>query len=625
MKFIKSTIMGVLAVCAVGLTGCNDWLDVNTNPNTPTAESAQYQLRLPWCQHYLVANYDIVSSFTSYICGQMVTTTRAENLNAMRWNFGGLNGSTRTANAQQWFFVPCASNLQDMYDKAMADGAYHYAGAAKMMKAYGFMLMTDLFGEIPYDEALGEAIAPKYNTGDEVFDRCIDDIEEAIELFSREQSATAQPLSVGDIWNGGDASKWLKMCYLLKARWLNHLTKKQAGNYKDGKYDADEILACLDKALKSNADNTVNYAEDYNSSSHDVQGWNEPVDYASLYSVIGMNSNRYFVSKYFYDNLTNFDGKGIEDPRADKFIPWVRSRKSANTPAKIKWSDDGKWRRSLGVDLLSDIVLNGGPYASTYNKKTKGWYCDGAAEARLGDTIYVQGICGSTGYGKHDTQIWHADYADDNSSMSGFFSARPTSPTVVASFAECCFIKAEVLLRKGDKAGAFAAYKEGIKAHIDYVNQVCAKWVAEDKDLAECPSFAPYDQAVINNFLANGIGTSGDITMGKIMTQKQIAMIFTQEQWNDFRKMDYDTNVFMGWDRSYQYLNTASYHTSMPLDKRPRRLRQASYEVNYNFENLEAIGARVPGALDLPVGTNGKWYLSDQISTLPIWWDSTQE
>ena len=99
------------------------------------------------------------------------------------------------------------------------------------------------------------------------------------------------------MWNGGDTGKWVKLCYLLKARWLNHLSKKAAGSYKDGKYDANEILACLDKAMKSNADNTIVRHEDNNSSTWDHEGWNEPVDYSTLYSCIGMNNNRLFVSK----------------------------------------------------------------------------------------------------------------------------------------------------------------------------------------------------------------------------------------------------------------------------------------------------------------------------------------
>ena len=44
MKLLKSIIL--CGAAALSLTSCNDWLDVNTNPDTPSAESTLYQQRL---------------------------------------------------------------------------------------------------------------------------------------------------------------------------------------------------------------------------------------------------------------------------------------------------------------------------------------------------------------------------------------------------------------------------------------------------------------------------------------------------------------------------------------------------------------------------------------------------
>ena len=167
-----------------------------------------------------------------------------------------LSAGTRAGNAQQWFFTQVGVNCEDLYNQAMEVGAYHYAGAAKFFRAYGFMMLADLFGEIPYSDAFGDNPSPTYDNGKEVFLGCIADIDEAIELFSKTQDVIpgvqTPQLVEGDSWNFGDSNKWLKMCYLLKARWLNHLSKKQAGDYLDGKYDAEEILACLAKGPQSN-------------------------------------------------------------------------------------------------------------------------------------------------------------------------------------------------------------------------------------------------------------------------------------------------------------------------------------------------------------------------------------
>lgn len=618
MKLIKSFILGLAGL--VTFTSCEDWLDVNTNPNTPVSTDAAFHQRLPWMQFYMSHIYHIVASNTSFYCGNFYRSNAREG-GAAKWQLGS---STRAGNAQQWFFTQVGVNCEDLYNQAMEAGAYHYAGAAKFFRAYGFMMLTDLFGEIPYTDAFGDNPSPTYDTGKTIFLGCIDDIDEAIELFSKNQETvngvTPAELIEGDSWNYGDSDKWLKMCYMLKARWLNHLVKKDAGDYKEGKYDAEEILACLAKAQQSNDDNTAIKHTDTNTSSHDVLGWNEPVDYSALYSCIGMNSNIY-ITKTFYDNLTNFGGYGVEDPRADKFIPWARSEKSATTPEEIKWTEDGKWRRSMGIDMQTNILSENGPYALSFNTTTEKWYCNN--ESRQGDTIYIWMTCGGTGYAGNVDFLYRRNSKYDTSALSGVSYARPTSPTYMASYAEACFIKAEVLFRQGKKGEAFNAYKEGIKASIDAVNEQNAVWLSENESemVATCPAFTLMKQEDIDNFLANGIGTADDLTMGKIMTQKMLAMPFSNENWNDMRRHDYDTNVFLNWDKSYYYKNTPAGFTYCPEGKSPRRWKQASYETTYNAKNLEAIGAQVPGAEAF--GSN--WYNHNEICTLPVWWDSDQE
>ena len=200
-------------------------------------------------------------------------------------------------------------------------------------------------------------------------------------MFQKEQGSATASLAVGDIWNGGSVDKWLKLAYLLKARYINKLIKKGEGSYLEGKYDAAEILACLDKAQQSNADNTVFNHIDANNS-HDVLGWDEPVDYSPLFSVCGMNAG-YMPTKMLYDNLTNFAGSGIEDPRADKILPWAYSKQSSNSPAEVKFKNG--WRRSMGVDMIGNDSpsLTGGPLRSNFSA-AKGWWIDSESSTRKG-------------------------------------------------------------------------------------------------------------------------------------------------------------------------------------------------------------------------------------------------
>ena len=621
MKFIKYILLTGSVLAALSLVSCSEWLDVNTDPENPTLESAEYQLELAHCQFYTNSAQQFANWRSSMAMGDWT-----------RYNGGGTYfnmsiwypTSSIVTTPYQWFFVGAGATVKDMYTKAMAAENWHYAGAAKLIYAYGYMLMTDLYGEMPYTDGLGENAIPTYDTGKTIYLGCLADIDEAIELLSKSIDVSLPALSVGDSWNNGDTGKWIKLANLLKARWINKLIKKGDGNYLEGKYDATAILDCLSKAMTSNADNTIVNHTDDNGTTHDNLGWDEPVDYSPLYSVCGMNGG-YMPTKVLYDNLTNFAGCGIEDPRADHVIPWAKSSKSASTPAEIKWNENGTWRRSLGVDLQSNIVSAGGPLRASYDAEKMHFYINSDNTERLGDTVYVECTSTSKGYAAAKSLLYQRGGVD-GSEESGSFYTRVSSPTYVGTYMEACFIKAEVLFRKGDKSGAYTAYKEGVKASMELMNEKLNKWVSEDASLASCPSFTPMAQADIDNYLAKGIGTAADLTLGHILTQKRLALHFSVEIWNDMRRYDFNTEYFFGWQVPAYHALSAGATKAIPEGKQFRRWAQCSHETNYNTDNLQAIGNEVPGA-DMSYVKNGKscWNLKDDVWTINVWWDSDQQ
>ena len=567
----------------------------------------------------------------------------------------------------QWWFLGAygacfglwgpEDNLIDIYEQATRNGNYAFAGVAKVIRAYGFMAMTDLYGEMPYSEVTKgcgtggfyrflpeDAYRPKYDNGKTIFLGCINDIEEAIDLL--EQAKTQDPSlpsldsgyndiwGSGDIWNHGDIDKWIKLAYFFKARWLNKLTKKSPGNYKEGRYDADEILACLDKAMQSNDDNTIMEHFDNNTPVHDELGWNEPVDFSPLFSRCGMNAG-FMVTKMLYDNLTNFAGYGVEDPRADHIIPWARSVKSYNSPNSVKWSANGRWRRSLGVDMASDINSKGGPLCANWGYREgspnsrNGFWIDSSNESRWGDTVYVECRSDCRGYfGSSSILYCRAGRGEFRSAESGSFFTRVTSPSYIGTYVECCFIRAEVLLKKGDRTGAYNAYKAGVKASCELMNEKLREWIAEDVTLAYCQSFTPMTDEAINNFVNNGIGTQSQLSLGKIMTQKRIALMFSFEIWNDMRRYDFNPDIFFGWSIPAYHYQVAAAMKAIPEGKQYRRWRQCFHEFTYNVENLQAIGNHVPGANMYATDSEGSpvnWNMVDDAWTIPVWWDSDQE
>ena len=622
MKLLKSIILCGICMMALALTSCDSWLDVNTDPENPSSASATYENRLAHIEFYTNSGTQFAAWRSTMSMGDW---TRNYN-GSTYWHMSYWNpqqGAVTTA--YQWWFVGAACNIEDMYEKAMADEAWHYAGVARVIYAYGFMLMTDLHGEMPFTEALGEDATPSYDNGKTIYLGCLKALDEGLELLSKSQNPTLPALSVGDWWCGGDVQKWIKFGNLLKARWINKLNKKGAGSYLDGKYDAQAILDALAKGPQSTADNAIINHTDDNSTTHDNLGWDEPVDYSPLYSVSGMNSG-YMATKMLYDNLTNFGGYGVEDPRADKILPWAYSPNAAEGEYKLK---DG-WRRTLGVDMVSQASpsLVNGPIRASYSAAKK-WYIETELPERLGDTVYVEATSSSKGYAANRDIMYRRSNVltgaagEDvlTAAESGTYYTRVSSPTYLGTYAEACFIKAEVLFKQGDKNGAFTAYKEGIKSSIEQMNIKLNLWCNEDAGLKACPSFTPMEQADIDNFLANGIGSASDLTLGHILTQKRIALNFSVEIWNDMRRYDFNPELFFGWGIPALHDVNASALKGIPAGKGFRRWRQCSHEFNYNAANLKEIGHQVPGAdMSLP-----QWNQADDAWTINVWWDSDQE
>lgn len=580
--------IGMFFAATLILSGCSkSWLDVNKDPSNPSSKDATVDSRLAWMQHHLMYAQGTAGARAALVTqGLTFVNSTAQQSMAAGWN--PIAGMVTTP--YQFFFVTVGPNIAELETKARKDNSFHYLGAAKVMRAMGFMLMADWYGEMPYTEALGLDITPKFDDGKIIFEGCLADIDSAITYFEMQQPSTATPLSAGDTWNKGDVNKWLKLCYGLKVRWMNNLSKKSS------LYKPDEILALLDKAPLSNMESTIVNHQDVKEGTGDPL-FGDPIKTSILFDNIGMNTN-FRVTKWYEDILTNFDSKGVEDPRADKLIPWA------------EFGFPKTFVRSKGVDMQSDIRMNAGPINGSYNDSGKdidnnkrvikpgNWYVNSANSARWGDTVYVSMKSSSIGYNNDVSDIYR--WKDGTVGASGTFYSRPDAQTFVMTYAEMCFIKAEIYMRKGSSKQAFDAYKEGILANIQMMNTKLATYGNVN------PSKSPMSQTKIDNFINNGIGTEANITMAKIMTQKYIAMSYSQQNWNDMRRHDYSTTSYLGWAVPYEYKVTAAAQIKIPMGKHFRRVMQVSHEINYNSENVKASH---PNAL------------SDDIWSFPVWWD----
>ena len=653
MKNIKYIIVG--CVILLGSASCKKWLDVNTDPDNPNNQSVLIQNRLPWIEHFYQYTSGVTNYRTALQAGVYYTTSGSGNTFSTTWQPSTGNVTT----PYQTWFIEVSSNVIDLYNSAQKKGAYHYMAAADVFHALGFMEMLDLYGEMPYTQAATGNPSPTPDDGKTIYNGCMAKLNEAISLFNKTQEAGAPALAAGDLWNNGDVSKWLKLCWGLKARYMLKLSKKS------NLYNADSILYCLSQGPQSNADNT--FGPGYNNSTVTDYLYGDPVVTNGNFDYAAYGSGQR-ISQYYYNLLTNMRGSNVTDPRMSKIVPAVMSN--------IKLDGSGKvtsytWNRSKGVDsygpatrllkggptsialtsyanantnktytiadatdranFIADQVSAGRPYTVSGNAVTVTYvagsmYINSTNYLYAGDTIYVnlRSFALATG-GVNPLDVdWYPSTAAMTAGAvgsTGSFQVRPVSNQEILTYHEMCFIKAEVYMRKGDNANAYTAYIAGIKAHLDMMQAKLTEWQSSGYTNTN-PDMAPMNSGDISAYLlSNAVSQgAGTLTMSDIMLQKYIAMGCSIENWNDMRRFDFSAGdiggfgvVYPGYQRGPLFTGQAQLTGGSPTDPRYWMRRWAlppTYEINYNSVNTLALN---PHAGD------------PNIWSMPVWWDSATD
>jgi hypothetical protein len=298
-KHFKTAAM---AIFVIGLSSCSrDWLENYTeDPARPIEVSPQ--VLLPSAQiSYAMAQGDAIPRLSSIFLQQMTGTDRqslAHNRYAQigESDFDNIWGGNGYAGGMM--------DLNIIIDKTR-DASPHYAGTAKIMMAMYLGLFTDTWGDIPFSEAFqgGNNLNPRYESQEAIYNHIFRLLDEGIAGVS----AASSNLTPGseDLIFKGDMVKWGRFAHSLKARYLNHLSKKAA------LYNPAEILSALADGFAGNEDQ----AEIVFAGAPNTNPWYQ------------FNSQREgYITQFgfMYDD--------IMIPNNDPRVPFYRSQDSINMP-----------------------------------------------------------------------------------------------------------------------------------------------------------------------------------------------------------------------------------------------------------------------------------------------------
>lgn len=392
----------------------------------------------------------------------------------------GYTNSAADIGQSMWrvHYYDIGQNNQRMIQWAAEEEKWDYVGAGQAILAWSWLNLTDIYGDVILTEAFNtDLLTFQYNTQQEVYSYVHKLCFEALDNLKKTGGNTGK-LAAGDAYFlGGDITKWEKFIYAVLARWHHHQSNKST-------YKADSVIYYCDKSFTGNDNAMLKFAATGISATNNFFGPLRNNFTSTTNSALNPVSIR---QSAFIANLlsgANAAFNSVTDPRAFYMI---------------RLNKNGTYR---GLDpAKGQQVMDSADRPENFSAVSQ-----------------VSGINNGVGSDANCRYIF-----------------RNAAPIPIFSVSELKFMKAEAAYRKNDKATAYTAYIEGIRAHFDLMISTYSDNI---------PAANKIDATVRDNYLANTTvvpASSANLTLSKIMLQKYIALWGhgMLETWVDMRRFRY--------------------------------------------------------------------------------------
>jgi hypothetical protein len=177
--FFKSSFL-IILFFAIVLSGCKKVLDINKSPNTPGQEQATPKLVFPSAVMATAAQVGGEYAILGALWGEYATQSAFANQyrTVEQYNLNGLDFE----DAYEGMYARALGNYQLIINKAREQRDWNWFLMANVMKAYTAQVLVDLYGEIPFFEALQGSgnLAPKFDDGYTIYKALLDSIDVAL-------------------------------------------------------------------------------------------------------------------------------------------------------------------------------------------------------------------------------------------------------------------------------------------------------------------------------------------------------------------------------------------------------------------------------------------------------------
>lgn len=236
-KYIIAILVSLLT-----LSSCTeDFEAINTNPNGSEDINPEFLLANVISEVADQNTYDQGFRLANYLT-QFAASVEFERID--RYEMG--------TNSNYWDnLYGLLADVKSMQTSAAANTAYIAVG--DVMRSYIYSQLTDMWGDVPYSQALraDEGITtPVYDDQQAIYTDADTGIIATLRRAAATLSSTTDRIE-GDVLYGGDLDRWVRLANALQVRYTLRISKRLS--------DFSELQALADGGtlLRSNADNAV--------------------------------------------------------------------------------------------------------------------------------------------------------------------------------------------------------------------------------------------------------------------------------------------------------------------------------------------------------------------------------
>jgi hypothetical protein len=474
---------------------CNDYLDVNTDPNNPTEAPLDQLLT------NVEINFKNITDFQDLMGEVFSCYVHQFTFREEQDQYGTKSDNSLVINSWNNAYSVLAET-DIIINQGTEEEEMIIVGMAQVIKGYTATMLVNIWGDAPYSEAgqlSGGIISPNFDDQEAIYQEALDLIDEGLANINSGKGINP---GTQDLYYKGSISKWNKFVNTLKLKLYNEIRLSSL-------FDASKLAALV------NANNFMtSLSDDFQFTYSTAQSPSDERNQMYLDSYL-TGQTSYYASPWFYEILKGWN-PNIHNDIADPRLPYYF------------------YNQLIPGQLPPDVgdPTTGDPKADYWDKNT------GFHSIRFGS------VSANRDFASRDSSTYPGiypaggKYDDGLGGKANSSAGTGAAPHRMLTFHEFLFIKAELMQAGIISGDVRATLEQAITAAFAKVDNV----VANSKTTQSVPVLSGSTEvnAFIDDVMSEFDAASAEKKMEIVMTQKWVSTFGDPyDQYNDYRRTGY--------------------------------------------------------------------------------------